>query len=677
MTNPFLAKLAALKASTQPATTPAATPETNTETNAANATTQQVAEQPLTFAERLAQAKAKAKAPESIPAKPKAVGESSSYPRPEVQPNLASAEPKATFLEQPKAETKELTFLEKLALAKQAKLSQIATAAAQTLVDQQTDQAQAEQAEDLVYTEPDGTIVFNTADAKIRLNELQMQAVRLAAEGKSFCLTGAAGTGKTTAQAGVVWSLHQSGSFQTHNFKYIGEQPSIALVAFTKVAVRNMQRALRKNPLIEQYANHCMTIHSLLEYEPVDYTDVNDEGEEVTKWGFKPQRTAYNPLTLTHLIIEEASMVDLTLWGNLFDALPVGVQIIFLGDLNQLKPIFGDSILAYALGDLPVIELTEVYRQALESPIISNAHRILNGQSLETSQDGKFNVVVGKHQVKVGQAQMAQAMLANFKALAAAGRYDPETDMILSPWNKREMGTKAINADIATWLGYERGAEVIQVKAGRNTWWLAVGDRVLVDKRLGHITRIADNPKYLGGATARGLYSRTGVMLSGANLDSAEASEDELDWEDYSNFSLAEVENELEEGQRASSHLVYVTFQDDDTGAETELSSGGDFADDKFTFGYCLTVHKAQGSEWPRVFMLLHWDHAATATRELLYTAVTRAAEEFTIFTKTPVVDQAISRASYKGKTLADKIAYFEAAPSFKGGVPLLSKINH
>lgn len=658
MTSPFLAKLAALKASTPAIAESVVEPTEQSK--------------PLSFAERLAQAKAKSKPTESIPTKPKAVGESSSYPRPEVQPNLA---PATTIETEPKAETKELTFLEKLALAKQSKLNQISAAVQQATTAQLESEEQAGQAEELVYTEPDGTIVFNTADSKIRLNELQMQAVRLAAEGKSFCLTGAAGTGKTTAQAGVVWSLHQSGSFQTHNFKYIGEAPSIALVAFTKVAVRNMQRALRKNPLIEQYSNHCMTIHSLLEYEPVDYIDINDEGEEVTKWGFKPQRTACNPLTLTHLIIEEASMVDLTLWGNLFDALPVGVQIIFLGDLNQLKPIFGDSILAYALGDLPVIELTEVYRQALESPIISNAHRILNGQSLETSPDGKFNVVVGKHQIKVGQAQMATAMLANFKALAEAGRYDPETDMILSPWNKREMGTKAINEGIATWLGYERGAEVVQVKAGRNTWWLAVGDRVLVDKRLGHITRIADNPKYLGGATARGLYSRTGVLLSGAELATGAA--DDLDWEDYSNFSLAEVENELEEGQRASSHLVYVTFQDDDTGAETELSSGGEFADDKFTFGYCLTVHKAQGSEWPRVFMLLHWDHASTATRELLYTAVTRASEEFTIFTKTPVVEQAISRASYKGKTLADKIAYFEAAPSFKGGVPLLSKINH
>lgn len=594
----------------------------------------------------------------------------------------ASTAPASATSSEPtsKPEPKPLTFAERLAAIKGQQAPKPEPKPLATAINSTVEPASSEDGigKELVYREADGTIVFNTSSTPIKLNEKQMLAVELASKGQSFVLTGAAGTGKTTAQAGVVWALHESGAFRTHDFKYIGEAPSIAAVAFTKVAVRNMQKALRRNPLIEQYANHCMTIHSLLEFEPEDYEDFNEDGELVMKWGFRPQRTALNPLKLTHLIIEEASMVDLILWRQLFDALPAGVQIIFLGDINQIRPVFGDSILIYALTKLPIIELTEVYRQALESPIISNAHNILNGRSLEGSKDGKFNIVEGRIQVKVGQEQMAQAMLANFKFMAEKGIYDPETDMILSPWNKQPLGTKAINEGIATWLGLERKAEVIQVKAGRNTWWLAVGDKVLVDKRLGHITAIEENPRYTGGATARGVFTRGGVAVIGASAEKSAINVDDIDLdsllEDYSDFTLGDVEEDA--NSRASSHKVSVVFVDDDTATPEAIDTAGAFADDKFQFGYCLTVHKAQGSEWPRVFMLFHWDHAATVNRNLLYTAVTRASEEFTIFGKQASIEGAIARAAYKGKTLADKIAYFQATPGFQDNVPLLSKIN-
>lgn len=649
----FAEKLAALKAANAPAPTaePAPPPAPI------------VVEKPLSFAEKLALAKAATPdAPTVAPTK--------------IEAELAELAPVKPVAKQ--------TFAEKLAAIKaQAELSPVVAPAVRleterpkSLPEPIVEAPTTEELEELVYINDDGMIVFNTDDRKITLNEKQMLAVEYAKEGKSFCLTGAAGTGKTTAQAGVVWSLHNSGSFQTHDFKYIGNKPSIALVAFTKVAVRNMQKALRKNPLIEQYVDHCMTIHSLLEYEPVEYTEYDSvDGEYKDKWGFKPQRTAQNPLALTHLIIEEASMVDLLLWQNLFDALQQGVQIIFLGDINQLRPVFGDSILIYALGKLPTIELTEVYRTALESPIISNAHNILNGRSLVGSDCGHFNIVEGRNNLKVGQERMAEAMLANFRVLAEHDRYDPEVDMILSPWNKQAMGTKAINEGIATWLGIKRGAEVVEVRAGRNRWWLAVGDRVLVDKRLGTITAITDNPKYMGVVTVRGAYSRSGVPMIGAMAESADTQSMEDMLADYSDFKIADVEED--EGSRAASHKVSVTFADDDLAVEHSIESAGQFGEDKFQFGYCLTVHKAQGSEWPRVFMLLHWDHAVTATRELLYTAVTRAQEEFTIFGKAAVIDKAIARASFKGKTLQDKIAYFQAGTGFKDDVPLLSKLNH
>lgn len=622
MTNPFLAKLAAAKL---PATTPSPT------TNAADA---------------------------DVILKPEVVEES-------------------TVADEPKALN---PFLAKLAQIK-ATQQQAATATATASPPKAADDVK-DRSGELVYYDPDGKIVFNTDDRLITLNDRQMEAVTMAGEGKSFVLTGAAGTGKTTAQAGVVWSLHEAGAFGLHDFKYIGNAPSIALVAFTKVAVRNMQKALRKNPLISQYEQHCMTIHSLLEYEPEDYTEYDlESGENVDKWGFRPQRHANNPLQLTHLIIEEASMVDLTLWQALFDALPAEVQIIFLGDINQLRPVFGDSILIYALDLLPVIELTEVYRQALESPIISNAHNILNGRSIASCGTGKFNVVEGKSNIKVGQEHMAMAMVANVKYLTEHGKFNPEEDMILCPWNKHAMGTSRINEEIATWLGIERRAEVIEVRAGRNRWWLATGDRVLVDKRLGTITEITTNGKYHGGTTRRGTYTRAGTpIIGGYQTDSSAANEvseaDLLAELDYSDFSLSEIEDDADENSRAASHLVTVVFSDDELATPHTLDTAGAFGADKFQFGYAITVHKAQGSEWDRVLLMLHWDHSTTLTREFLYTAVTRAAKEFTVFGKMHLIDQAIARASLKGQTLADKIAYFNAGLTKRDDIPLLLKVK-
>ena len=91
--------------------------------------------------------------------------------------------------------------------------------------------------------------------------------------------------------------------------------------------------------------------------------------------------------------MEESSMIDLPLWNFLFEAMQRGTQCIFIGDINQLPPVFGPSILNYALTQLPIIELKTVYRQALESSVLRNAHNILEGKSLEEAPD--FRILEG------------------------------------------------------------------------------------------------------------------------------------------------------------------------------------------------------------------------------------------------------------------------------------------
>lgn len=495
------------------------------------------------------------------------------------------------------------------------------------------------------------------AESPVPLNANQLLAAYYARMGKSFVLTGAAGTGKTTAQAATIDILDKEAVFSTHNFKYIGTAPSIAVVAFTKVAVRNIQKAIRKNDRIAHYADHCMTIHALLEFEPEVEEREDADGSLYNVRIFRPQRHRLNPLSITHLIIEEASMVGLDLFRLLADALLPGVQIVYLGDINQLQPIFSNPILAYALVKLPVIELTRVYRQALDNPIIFNAHEVLKGRTITTSPCGKVSVVTGTSKVQVGQSKMALAIKTSLKKLYEAGHYDPEEDQILLPWNKQDLGTKSINNYVASFLGAARNALVYQVRAGRHTWWLAEGDKVLVDKRVGLITNIQENPKYIGGATApAGFYTRDGTPLLGLS-DTVDFDEHSaLDNMDYADFSMDLVETE--EGARAASHVVSIAWMDTE-GATGMLHTAGDFADSKFDFAYAMTVHKAQGSEYRKVFMALHNDHYGFISRELMYTALTRAREEFVLFAKEDLVAAACKKQEVKGNSLQDKIAFF------------------
>lgn len=492
-------------------------------------------------------------------------------------------------------------------------------------------------------------------ESPVPLNSGQLQGAYYALQGKSFVLTGAAGTGKTTAQAATIDILDKEGTFGTHDFKTIGTKPSIAVVAFTKVAVRNIQKAIKKNPRIAHYAEHCMTIHMLLEFQPVIEERRDEDGMLYETRIFRPMRTAANPLKITHLVIEEASMVGLDLFKLLADALLPGVQIIYLGDINQLQPIFSNPILAYALVKLPVIELTRVYRQALDNPIIYNAHEVLKGRPITTSACGKVSVVNGTSPVQIGQSKMALAMKGTIRKLFHAGVYDPEEDQILLPWNKQDLGTKSMNNAVASFLGVERKALVYQVRSSRYDWWLAVGDKVLVDKRVGLITAIQDNPKYIGRACAPpGAYTRDGVPLLGQQVSvDFDATVDAIDYTDFDMGKVAEGD----EAARAASHVVTVRWMDDDSTAQ--LSSAGDFADSKFDFAYAMTVHKAQGSEYRRVFMMIHKDHLGFISREFMYTALTRAREEFMLFGRPDVVEAACLKQEVKGNSLEAKIAYF------------------
>lgn len=581
-------------------------------------------------------------------------------------------------------ENKPISFLEKLRLRKEKQLEKSNELSPEPIEEEEVETSAEESisipAEEKILETADSV---NTAESKIleeivktsneqfslaiTLNERQLAAKELAFQGKSFVLIGPAGSGKTTCQRAVAESLLEDDRLSTCKFKK-GEAPSIAFVAYTRRASRNLERAIHKVPkLKEKLANNVMTVHALLEFEPVSFWD---EESQSTKFRFLPQRTASNPLTITHLVIEEASMLDATvLWQYLYDALPYGVQIIFIGDINQLPPVFGPSILNYALMQLPIVELTEVYRN--QGIVLDNAHKILGGKMVETSDDYKI-VYDRKNKVVHGQAKLSKAYAALFEAMNNAEgddgllEYDPEDCMILSPFNKQELGTDNLNKWIAQFLGDKRGAVVHEVLAGMHKHYLAVGDKVMYNKRDGIIIDIFPNPKYtgkIGHLPGKDLLRFGDRRIGAADADdlfetleegAAKSKAAAIDL-DYSNFSL---EEQKADQQRQASSIVRVKYEDD---TEEELASAGDFTPAVFSLGYVLTVHKAQGSEWRKVFIILHKDHAVMNYRELIYTAATRARTKVTFLCFESTLQKGIDNPRIKGNTLKAKLEFFNS----------------
>lgn len=527
-------------------------------------------------------------------------------------------------------------------------------------------------AEATVLEKTDGT--QESFALNIILNEKQLHAKEMALAGKNYVLIGPAGSGKTTAQRSVAEALLLDKRLGLSTFKTYDPMtgsriyktaPSIAFVSYTRRAAANLAKAILKSPILaSEIPYNIMTIHALLEFEPEVYFDAIEAKE---KFRFAPKRTASTPLDITHLVIEESSMLGLDLWAQLYDALPDGVQIIFIGDINQLPPVFGPSILNYALVQLPIVELTETYRN--QGVVLENAHHILKGEQIEENEH--FTVLRGKSPVAVGQQKMSFTLGAIFKQLSntidpsdGLPAYDPEDCIILSPFNKQDLGTDNMNKWIAQFLGEKRGAIVHEVIAGFNKLYLAEGDKVMFNKRDCVITELRRNSQYHGKdpQLPGSDMTRFGVRVMGAGK------EDTLEdiSLDYAGFSLEDLENEKAERKQQCSHAITVTYDD---GSYDTLTAAGDMGATSFSLGYALTVHKAQGSEWRKVFLILHKDHAIALYRELFYTAVTRARTKVTIIAKDPTIQKAIKNQRIKGNNLADKLEYFNSGADMRDGV--------
>lgn len=510
--------------------------------------------------------------------------------------------------------------------------------------------------------------IAKQADA-LSYNEEQSRFISLASSGAHAVLIGAAGTGKTTTMKGTIAAMLQSTSsyipaMQDKHKHLPTGTPGIVATSYTRRSVANLKRAMP-----EDMKGNCITIHKLLEYQPTWYT-VFDEltGESKTKMEFVPNRSYANPLSsdIKVVIIDEASTVSVELYQKLVSALPHDVQFIFLGDIQQLPPVFGSAILGYKGVELEnsTVELVNVYRQALDSPIIRLAHRILSGRAIgpeeykEWKYPGQLTIHPWKKKISADNALLTVA--AFFKQAYNHGSYDPEQDMILIPFNK-SCGTDELNKHIANHIARSSNRETFEIIAGYNKVYLSIGDTIMYDKEDAVVISISHNGNYAGKfpqASSRFLDywghridEDSGILQKVS--DSAETEEElEFRLEQLMNASV----DSIEEKTNQASHIVTIRRKDGDE--EIVLDTAAEV--NAISLGYSITVHKSQGSEWRKVFCVFHQSHATMMQRELLYTAVTRAREELYVICEPDTFTKGIINQRIKGETLAEKFEWFK-----------------
>ena len=368
-------------------------------------------------------------------------------------------------------------------------------------------------------------------EAKMRMSFAanQREAIRKALTSRAIILTGGPGTGKTTTTTGII-----------HLFEQLGRR--ITLAAPTGRAAKRLSETTKRD---------AKTIHRLLEFSPQEN-------------GFK--RNAENPLETDVVIIDEISMVDLVLMNNLLKAIPPEAMLILVGDVDQLPSVGAGNVLKdlIASDKITVVRLTEIFRQAQASLIVTNAHRVNRGKhpKVKGPSDRDFFFI------EEADPEEVVTCICNLVRDRLPKHYDyhPMDDIqVLCPMRRSTVGTDNLNRRLQETLNTNLTETV---KGGRN---FRVGDKVM---------QVRNNYDY-----------------DVFNGDIGRIS------------SVDQVEKQ-----------VLISFP--------EKVVRYDMADlNELVLAYATTVHKAQGSEYTAVVIPLLTQHYMMLQRNLLYTAITRAKE--------------------------------------------------
>ncbi len=385
----------------------------------------------------------------------------------------------------------------------------------------------------------------------VELDNLQREAVIEAVKYGLLVITGGPGTGKTTTINAIIRYFES-------------EQMEVLLAAPTGRAAKRMTEAT---------GCEAKTIHRLLE--------LNGGSREVASMAIF-ERNEQNPLEADVIIIDEMSMVDIGLMNSLLKAVSVGTRLILVGDVNQLPSVGPGNVLKDIIrsGAFPVVRLTKIFRQAGQSDIVLNAHKINKGEKVALDNNSKDFLFLKRDEANVIISVIITLIQKKLPHYVNAKELDIQ---VLTPMRKGQLGVERLNEILQQYLNppstekkekeqagslFREGDKVMQIKNNYQLEWEIRGKNgIVVDKGMGIFN------------------GDTGII------------------KEINEFSEI-LTVEFDEGR-----FVEYSYKQLE---ELELA-------------YAITIHKSQGSEYPAVILPLLTGPQMLMNRNLLYTAVTRA----------------------------------------------------
>ena len=395
-------------------------------------------------------------------------------------------------------------------------------------------------------------ILSKVADAsKITYDETQWLAVKTAISSKVMVLTGGPGTGKTTTTLGIISAYQQAGC-------------KIILAAPTGRAAKRMSEAA---------GMEAKTIHRLLEYKPPEGYQKNEE----------------HPIEGDVLILDECSMIDIMLMYNLLKALPEQMSLILIGDTDQLPSVGAGNVLRDIIASqrVPVVRLTQIFRQAQGSRIIMNAHRINRGESIDMRGGKESDFFFAS---KTTNQEVVDTIVQYCKMnLPRYYHVDPFTEIqVLTPMQRGECGAVHLN-------------QVLQEAMNPSRIFL---------RRGGTQYRLKDKVMQIRNDYDKEVFNGDIGTITKVDMEERE---------------------------------LTVLFDDREVVYDvTEL--------EELSLAYAVTIHKAQGSEYPIVVMPFTMSHFVMLQRNLLYTGVTRAKKILVLVGEKKAVYYAIKNETTAGR---------------------------
>jgi exodeoxyribonuclease V alpha subunit len=400
---------------------------------------------------------------------------------------------------------------------------------------------------------PDAELMKITGDIEdaetISYGKEQFAAINQAIHSKVMILTGGPGTGKTTVVKGILQAYAAIHDLPL-NYKDYEDKKDFPFVLTAPTG-----RAAKR--LAESTSQRAVTIHRLLGWDG--------------KQGFSKDES--EPLSGKILIVDEFSMVDIWLANHLFKAIPNDMQVLLVGDEDQLPSVGPGQVLADLLETdvIPVVRLTEVYRQKEGSKIISLAHEIKNNREIDLRIDKDFSFLSCR------EDQMLDVIISIFTKAIEKG-LDVKDIQVLAPMYRTQAGITAINKELQQLLNPKTPAKR-EVKTYDRTF--RVGDKVL---------QLVNQPE-------DGVY----------------------------NGDIGEVAAIFEEDENEeNTEQLVIRFENKEVAYERK-----DYTN--LMLAYCISIHKSQGSEFPIVVLPVAPAYRRMLRKNLLYTAITRSKQSLII----------------------------------------------